>query len=48
MVLAARREVEDAARSAREPAGWVAGITSPAGWAYYDLLRARSRDEEGG
>jgi hypothetical protein len=45
MVLAARRELEEAARSARVPADWVVAITSPAGWAYYDRLRARSSDK---
>ncbi len=36
MVGVARRELEEAARGGRGPAAWVATMTSPAGWAYYD------------
>jgi hypothetical protein len=36
MVGVARRELEEAARAGRGPAAWVAAMTSPAGWAYYD------------
>jgi hypothetical protein len=36
MVAVARRELEEAARAGRGPVAWVAVMTSPAGWAYYD------------
>ncbi len=36
MVTVARRELEEAARAGRGPVVWVATVTSPAGWAYYD------------
>jgi hypothetical protein len=36
MVAVARRELEEAARAGRGPVAWVATVTSPAGWAYYD------------
>jgi hypothetical protein len=36
MVAVARRELEEVARAGRYPVAWVATVTSPAGWAYYD------------
>jgi hypothetical protein len=36
MVGVARRELEEAGRAGRGPVAWVATMTSPAGWAYYD------------
>jgi hypothetical protein len=37
---AARAELEVAARAGRVPAAWVASITTPAGWDYYDRVAA--------
>lgn len=41
MVAKSQQELEYAAACGRPPAAWVAAITSPSGWYYYDALRQR-------
>lgn len=42
LVRRAKRELEDAARTGRGPARWVATITTTAGWKRYDAIRKQS------
>jgi hypothetical protein len=45
LVNEARAELEAAARSATEPPGWVAEITTPAGWEHYRQIAVQQSSQ---